>query len=91
VAWRSSGPRSTRESAGAAGTDDLARFRSDLGLSEGEGTLARADLQARDARADEEPFAVLVFDGDGSRALVDLDDNRVLQELMDTEEHSDAA
>ena len=51
----------------------------------------RADLQARDVRADEEPFAVLVFDGDGSRALVDLDDNRVLQELMDTEEHSDAA
>ena len=45
----------------------------------------RAELQTRDTVADEEPFEVLVFDGDGSRALVDIDDNRVLQELMDAE------
>ena len=45
----------------------------------------RADLQSRSAAADEEPFEVLVFDGDGSRALVDIDDNRALQKLMDDE------
>lgn len=45
----------------------------------------RADLQARSAVADEEPFQVLIIDGDGSRALIDIDDNRVLQELMDDE------
>lgn len=45
----------------------------------------RADLQSRSAAADEEPFEVLVFDGDGSRALVDIDDNRALQKLIDDE------
>jgi len=48
----------------------------------------RSELQTRDTAADEEPFEVLVFDVDGSRALVDIEDNRVLQELMDSEEHS---
>ena len=47
----------------------------------------RADLQGRRAVADEEePFEVLVFDGDGSRASIDIDDNRALQEMMDDEE-----
>src|SRR6188768_677689 len=43
----------------------------------------RADLQSRRAAADEEPFKVFVFEGDGSRALVDIDDNQALQTLMD--------
>jgi plasmid stability protein len=48
----------------------------------------RADLQARRTVVDEqEPFEVLVFEGDGSRALVDIDDNRALQRLMDQEDH----
>lgn len=48
----------------------------------------RADLQARRTVVDEqEPFEVLVFEGDGSRALVDIDDNRALQQLMDQEDH----
>jgi plasmid stability protein len=46
----------------------------------------RAELQSRHRVAEEAPFEVLVFDGDGSPALIDIDDNRVLQELMDTEE-----
>jgi plasmid stability protein len=46
----------------------------------------RADLHGRRATAaEEEPFEVLVFDGDGTRALVDIDDNRALQALMDDE------
>jgi hypothetical protein len=50
----------------------------------------RAELQTSDAVADEEPFEAFVFDGDGSRALIDVDDNRVLQQLMDTEERGAA-
>jgi len=47
----------------------------------------RADLQARRAVADDdEPFEVLMFEGDASRALVDIDDNRALQELIDDED-----
>ena len=46
----------------------------------------RADLQSRRTTAEaEERFEVLVFDGDGSRALVDIDDNRALQKLLDDE------
>ena len=43
----------------------------------------RADLQGRRALEDEGPFEVLVFGGDGSRALIDINDNRALQELDD--------
>jgi plasmid stability protein len=46
----------------------------------------RADLHGRREVAADEPFEVLVFDGDGSRALIDIDDNRALQELMDEED-----
>jgi len=46
----------------------------------------RADLQSRRTTAEaEEPFEVLVFDGDSSRALVDINDHRALQNLMDDE------
>jgi plasmid stability protein len=48
----------------------------------------RADLQGRREVAADAPFEVLVFDGDGSRALIDIDDNRALQELMDEEERT---
>jgi plasmid stability protein len=43
----------------------------------------RADLQSRRALEDEAPFEVLVFAGDGARALIDINDNRALQELDD--------
>ncbi len=46
----------------------------------------RADLHNRRELAAHEPFETLVFDGDGSPALVDIDDNRALQELMDEED-----
>jgi plasmid stability protein len=45
--------------------------------------VLRADLHNRRQAAAEEPFETLVFDGDGSQALIDIDDNRALQELMD--------
>lgn len=48
----------------------------------------RADLQRRREVAADEPFEVLVFAGDGTRALIDIDDNRALQELMDEEDRS---
>ena len=48
----------------------------------------RADLQARREVAAEEPFEVLVFDGDRTPARIDIDDNRALQELMDEEERA---
>jgi plasmid stability protein len=45
----------------------------------------RADLHARRELTATEPFETLVFDGNGSRALVDINDNRALQDLMDEE------
>jgi hypothetical protein len=51
----------------------------------------RAELQTRHSAAREEPFETLVFDGDGSRALIDIDDNRALQELMDEEDRDGGA
>jgi plasmid stability protein len=50
----------------------------------------RADLQSRRSLADEDPFEVLVFAGDGSRALIDIAGNRALQELMDDEDRARA-
>lgn len=48
--------------------------------------VLRADLQARGAGApDEAPFEILMFEGDGTRALVDIDDNRALQDLLDAD------
>jgi plasmid stability protein len=52
-----------------------------------ENTL-RADLANRHEVAAQEPFETLVFEGDGSRALVDINDNRALQELMDEEDRA---
>jgi plasmid stability protein len=46
----------------------------------------RADLHNRRAIAAHEPFETLVFDGDRSPALVDINDNRALQELIDQED-----
>jgi hypothetical protein len=46
----------------------------------------RADLQSRRSLQDDDPFEVFVFAGDGSPALIDIDDNRALQELMDAED-----
>jgi hypothetical protein len=43
----------------------------------------RADLHGRPATARDEPFETPVFDGDRSPALVDINDNAALQELMD--------
>jgi plasmid stability protein len=48
----------------------------------------RADLHGRHELAAHEPFATLVFHGDGTRALVDINDNRALQELMDEEDRA---
>ena len=45
----------------------------------------RADLHARREESTE-PFETLVFHGDGSRALIDVNDNRALQEMMDEED-----
>jgi plasmid stability protein len=45
----------------------------------------RSDLHSRRETAAYEPFEALVFDGDGSRALIDINDNRALQELLDEE------
>jgi len=46
----------------------------------------RADLHSRGAHATEEPFEVLVFDGDRSPALIDINDNRAVQDLIDEDE-----
>ena len=48
--------------------------------------VLRADLHSREAATAETPFETLVFEGDGSPALVDVNDNRALQELMDEED-----
>jgi hypothetical protein len=46
----------------------------------------RADLHSRRDLASEPPFETLVFEGDRSPALIDINDNEALQELMDDEE-----
>jgi plasmid stability protein len=46
----------------------------------------RADLHSRRQPSPTERFETLVFEGDGSPALVDIDDNRALSELTDAEE-----
>ena len=48
----------------------------------------RADLQSRRELTEQEPFETRVFDGDGSPALIDINDNRALQELMDEDERA---
>jgi plasmid stability protein len=48
----------------------------------------RADLHNRRELVAQEPFETLVFDGDDSRALIDINDNRALQELMDEEDRA---
>jgi plasmid stability protein len=50
--------------------------------------VLRADLQSRRSLEDEDPFEVLVFDGDESRALIDINDNRSLQGLIDDEDRA---
>jgi plasmid stability protein len=46
----------------------------------------RADLHSRRDLVSEPRFETLVFEGDSSPALVDINDNEALQELMDDEE-----
>jgi hypothetical protein len=46
----------------------------------------RADLHSRSAHTAEEPFEALVFDGDRSPALIDINDNRAVQDLIDEDE-----
>jgi hypothetical protein len=46
----------------------------------------RADLHARRELGTHEPFTTIVFDGDDTPALVDVNDNRALQALMDQED-----
>lgn len=48
----------------------------------------RADLHSRRELGSEPPFETLVFEGDGSPALIDINDNKALQELMDAEERA---
>jgi plasmid stability protein len=48
----------------------------------------RADLHDRRESAAVEPFETLVFDGDRSPALVDINDNRALQELIDADDRA---
>jgi plasmid stability protein len=50
--------------------------------------VLRADLHRREDSAGHEPFETLVFEGDASPALVDIDDNRALQELIDEEDRA---
>lgn len=52
------------------------------------GDALRADLHSRRDLASEPPFETLVFKGDGSPALIDINDNKALQELMDDEERA---
>jgi hypothetical protein len=51
-------------------------------------SVLRADLHNRRELASEPPFETLVFEGDGSPALIDINDNKALQELMDAEERA---
>jgi plasmid stability protein len=48
----------------------------------------RASLHNHRETQDEQPFVTVVFDGDGSRALVDINDNRALQDLIDEEDRA---
>jgi plasmid stability protein len=48
----------------------------------------RADLHSRRESTEQEPFTTRVFDGDRSPALIDINDNRALQELMDEDERT---
>jgi len=48
----------------------------------------RADLLDRGQSGDEQPFEALVFRGDDAPALIDINDNRALQELMDQEDRA---
>ena len=48
----------------------------------------RADLHGRGATSVEPPFETVVFDGEDSPALVDINENRALGELLDDEEQS---
>jgi hypothetical protein len=48
----------------------------------------RADLHTRADSATQERFEMPVFYGDGSPALVDINDNKALQELMDEEDRA---
>lgn len=50
----------------------------------------RADLHSGREIASHEPFEALVFEGDGSRALIDINDNRALQALIDEEDRGSA-
>ena len=46
----------------------------------------RADLHRSHDLASEPPFETLVFEGDRSPALIDINDNEALQELTDDED-----
>ena len=48
----------------------------------------RADMHQRELSAAEEPYRVLVFDGDRAPALVDVEDHGALQDLIDEEERA---
>ena len=48
----------------------------------------RAELRERGTADAQDPFEALVFDGDGSRALIDVNDNRALQDLVDEEDRT---
>ena len=45
-------------------------------------------MRTRDGSGAQEPFETIVFEGDGSRALVDINDHGVLLELMDEEDRA---
>jgi hypothetical protein len=49
----------------------------------------RDDNQSRRSLEAEEPFEVLVFSGDDSRALIDINDHRALEEVEAGRHHSD--
>jgi hypothetical protein len=48
----------------------------------------RADLQARRETAEQEPFVIEVFDGGDGGALIDINSNQALQDLMDEEDRA---
>ena len=50
--------------------------------------VLRADLHGRHSAGAEEPFEPLVFEGGNRPALVDVNDNRALQELMAREDRA---
>jgi hypothetical protein len=52
-----------------------------------EGAL-RANLHTRRECASEPRFETIVFDGDASPALIDINDNQALQELIDDEDRA---